>query len=243
MSKKVDTLIKEYYLNQNEEFIFRLLNKIKYSRKNYLSIKEIQEKIDTEARTTILYTLNKLIKRKLINFIKINRSICYFAIKETKEGTKNEIMSYEDIIEHVSSVSKSKYFYGIQSSSAVKYLISKAIHNPSLFLKVHRTQKIRQVVIDSIIDEKGFVYLKEAKLKNETKHSHFGRPTIMSIVKEVPLPLYTEVLTDGIYVYILNHSKKNYEVIKSTELASVYIALIEYLKKDSRKISQTEIWL
>jgi DNA-binding beta-propeller fold protein YncE len=97
-------------------------------------------------------------------------------------------------------------------------------------------------VIDSIIDEEGYKYVKEASFTNETKRGHFGRPTIISLVKKIPLPLFTEVMTDGTYVYLLNHSKSHYEIINSTVLASTYIALIEFLKIDSRKLTQQEIW-
>lgn len=50
-------------------------------------------------------------------------------------------------------------------------------------------------------------------------------------------------MTDGTYVYLLNHSKSHYEIIHSSVLASMYISLIDFLKTDSKKINQTEIWL
>lgn len=243
MSKKIDTLVREFGLNITEQKVFRVLNMAKHRTKNSFSVNEIQHEAKITTRTTLLYTLSKLIKRGLIGKIKKEKAYFYFVIIKSEIINKEKPLSYSDITEHIRNISKSKHFYGIQSASAIKFLIAKMNSNPVIFSKVHTTQKIRQVVIDSIIDEDGYKYVKEASFKNETKRGHFGRPTIISLVKKIPLPLFTEVMTDGTYVYLLNHSKSYYEIINSTVLASIYISLIDFLKIDSRKLNQTDLWL
>lgn len=242
MSKKIDTLVKEFGLNAAEQKVFRVLNVTKHKQRNSLSIKEIQAETTVTARTTLLYTLSKLIKRGLVDKVKREKAYFYFVVIKSETTQKEKTISYSDILEHIRSTSKSKHFYGIQSSSAIKFLITKMNDNPVIFSKIHTTQKIRQVVIDSIIDEEGYKYIQEASFKNETKQSHFGRPTMIHIVKKIPLPSHSEVMTDGTYVYLLNHSKSHYEIIHSSVLASTYISLIDFLKIDSRKLTQQEIW-
>ena len=223
MSKKIDTLVREFCLNTTEQKVFRVLNAAKHKTRSSFSVGEIQKETKIAVRTTLLYTLSKLIKRGFVGKIKKGKAYLYFVVIKNETINKEKSISYSEITEHIRSISKAKHFYGIQSASAIKFLITKMNSNPVIFSKVHTTQKIRQVVIDSIIDEEGYKYVKEASFKDETKRGHFGRPTIISLVKKIPLPLFNEVMTDGTYVYLLNHSKSHYEIINSTVHASIYI--------------------
>ncbi len=74
MSKKLDTTTAELNFNHNEEKIFTLLSSIKNKKNNSSSVKEIQEKTGICVRTTILYTLAKLRRRKLIGSQKIKKT-------------------------------------------------------------------------------------------------------------------------------------------------------------------------
>lgn len=184
MSKKVDTLVKELALNATEQKVFRVLNMAKHKQRNAFSICEIQEETRISVRTTLLYTLSKLIKRGLVGKVKNEKAYFYFVIVKNKTPQEEKSISYGDVIEHIRSISKSERFYGIQSASAIKFLIAKMNNDPAIFSKVHTTQKIRQVIIDSIIDEGGYKYVRETSFKDETRRGHFGRPTIISLVKK-----------------------------------------------------------
>lgn len=141
MSKKIDTLVKEFGLNATEQKVFRMLNVAKHKQKNTFSITEIQKETKIIVRTTLLYTLSKLIKRGLVSKVKKEKAYFYFVIIKGETIQKEKNISYNDVIEHIRSVSKSKHFYGIQSASAIKFLIATMNNDPVIFSKVHATQK------------------------------------------------------------------------------------------------------
>jgi hypothetical protein len=213
-------------LNKTEQAIVRVLKK---ARKP-LPLGVIMEALRLK-RLVVFYNLRKLEKRGLAIRDMANRAHVWRLSDSLTEHKQEKVshrksVSIRDVYQLLND-SQSKKLFGIQGAGAVNSIIrmSQSMIN---FSKIHRRQKLRQVIIDGILTDKGVIIMKN--LPPSVLRSHFGRPSILHVIPDNSFITDREMLSDGKMLVSINHAKKIASITQKSEIIEGFLSLFESLK-------------
>lgn len=206
-----------------------------YRAKAPLSIRALEEETGEE-RLTVYYNLKRLKERSKVRQDRTGRIYTWSLIPaETVGGHQIPIDRAYDAIAR----SPSQRLWGIQGGEAVRALI-KQMNSGTTYEPIHHRQRLRKVVVDAILTEKGVELVKRAP---ETELiSHLRRPTILHITADTPELDHKEIMTDGKMLLTIDRAKGTATVLHDAEAAAAYIALHETIKRLSTKARPQEIY-
>lgn len=206
-----------------------------YRAKAPLSIRALEEQTGEE-RLTVYYNLKRLRERRRVRQDRTGKIYTWSLVPtEASDAHQIPIARAYDVIAR----SPSQRLWGIQGGEAVRTLI-KEIDCGATYRPIHHRQRLRKVVVDAILTEKGVALVRRAP---ETELiSHLRRPTILYITADTPELDHREIMTDGKTLLTIDHAKGTATVLHDAEAAAAYIALHETIKRLSIKARPQEIY-
>jgi predicted transcriptional regulator len=223
--------LKKYELNQTEEKVFNHI--LKHSEK---SVRDIESDFRM-SRTRVTYTLSKLYTRGLLAKTLIGKKYVYKVRKDTLENIP-EVTSIEDVLHTIRNAKHTK-LYGIQSDGAVSYLIKSMEKDSRTLEKIHRVQKQRSVIIETLLSQKSLKQIQ--KIAPRLKKSHSGRPSVF-YVTEHPLKGKTDIYFDQTTVYVVDYERGQATILQNTQLSLLMIELFNIIKLSTVKLGSGSVY-
>ena len=200
------------------------------------SMRDFEEQLDKK-RLTIYYNLKQLEKRGLVRQDRTGR--IYTWELEPQETTRGSIeIPIERAYEAIARSSSQK-LWGIQGGGAVRALTEKIIEGAT-YRPIHHRQRLRKVVVDAILTEKGVELIKH--VSKEELSSHLHRPTILYIAADTPELDNLEVITDGKLLLIVDRGAETAVILRDSHAVAAYLALHETIKALSTKVRPQEVY-
>ena len=239
MLKKINTYTKtinrEYKLTKSEQ---KILKELLHHEKG-LVLNEIVVKTSL-ARLTALYNLRKLEERNLVYRNKTKKAhVFHSRIKNIEFENITELSPSEaySILEKTDA----KRIIGIQGINAIKEILKTLFSNKKQYAKLHKRQKQRDIIINSIIFEGSF--LDAHSLPQEYYKTHLGRPTTLRVLSDDNKKLSNyEVISDGKTLAIINRLSDKAIVVRQRNVIEVIEGLMEIIAASSRSKNIADLY-
>ena len=232
MSNIFNVELKKGGFNKMQEAVLKAL----HATKKPMTMAELEETLDKK-RLTIYYNLKQLQKR---GFVRQDRTKkIYMWTLEPLEMVSD---SAEIPIEHAYRVlerSTSQKLWGIQGGEAVRKLVE-TIKEGTTYRPIHHRQRLRQVIVDAILTQKGLDFVKQ--VPKEELSSHLHRPTILHVVADTAELDSLEIISNGKLLLVIDREKGKAMVVHNAHIVTAYIALHETIKALSTKMSPQEVY-
>jgi len=224
-------------LNKTETAI---VNALKQS-KNPLTVGRLIDSLRLE-RLVVFYNLKKLEKRGIVKCNSNFRAHTWGLASMDSSGTSvvaERNVTISDAYQALHNSAQQK-LYGIQGAGAVKEIIKLIEKERNIFTKTHVRQKLRQVIIDGIITEKGVGMIKG--MPKETIESHFGRPTILHVIPDNSFIDNYEIFSDGKLLVTVDYSRKIAHIDEDLNAVVGFLGLFETIKVGAVKKKPMEVY-
>ena len=231
ITEQITRQLKKYELNPTEKKLFDHI--LKHSEKTVCEI----EGDFRMSRTRVTYTLSKLTDRGLISRVLVGRKHVYKVRKDLKDQPA-EVLSVEDVMHKIRNAKHTR-LYGVQSDCSVSYLIKSMQKDSRTLEKVHRVQKQRSVIIETLISEKSLIQVQ--KIAPRLKKSHLGRPSIF-YVTSCQLKGKTDIYFDQTTVYIVDYSKDKATILHNLSLSVLLTQLFDIIKVSTQKVGAGDVY-
>ena len=230
-NKYVQKSLKKYDLNETEKKI------LDYIIKNPDSpLTELQSNFRI-SRGSSIYTVKKLTARGLLVEKSDGKKNLYRAVKTIMEKHVTECSVDELFV--IIRKAKHTRLYGIQSDGAIREIVRKMKLAPRSIEKIHRVQKQRSIIIESIFSKNSLKYIQT--ISESIIKSHVGRPAIFYEITE-SLPGNYDIYFDKTAVYIADYKGDIATILHERELAELLITVFGLLKKTAVKKSSSEVY-
>lgn len=212
-----------------------ILRKMQSTGKS-LSMRDLEKSLDKK-RLTLYYNLKHLERRGVVRHDKTGKIYTWaLAPRDISSGAMEVSISqaYEMIAR-----SSSKRLWGIQGGESVRMVVKNILKGTS-YKNIHHRQRLRKVIVDGILTEKGIGLIKLSP--KEELLSHLRRATILHATVDTPELSFLEIITDGKILFVIDYSKECARLIRDPSLVKGYLALHETIKALSTKLRPDEVY-
>jgi len=181
-------------------------------------------------RLVLLYNLKKLEKRGLVHRDEKRKAhLWWFNVPN-----QDQVVASTDLKVTVTDAyqilhkSGQRRLYGIQGHGAIKSILEDIRKERADFSDTHVRQKLRQVIIDSILTKESLELTKN--LPTKVRQSHFGRPTLVHVIPDNVFISNLEILSDGKVAVFIDHSSDDATISTDPTTVKAFLALHETIK-------------
>jgi DNA-binding MarR family transcriptional regulator len=228
--KSFSKLLGAYNLSSTELTLLSFIQKTKQA-----TVREI-EMVFRMSRGSVVYTLDKLQERGLIARKQVGKKFIYTtSINTHTTAPIARVCTIPELFQYIRDAKHTR-FYGVQSDGAIDILLVKLkeLDSKQTISNIHRVQKQRSVIIESILSEES--YRKIQSMSGDLQKSHHGRPSLIYVTKQV-LPGVVDIYFDKSSLCIVNYKKMSGVIIEDKDIAEMLLTIFSVLKIATTKES------